>query len=74
MEPLTTLNTVSEWPLQDRLELVFRLWDQIVEEGWRPQPDEEVKAELRRRIDAYQADPSRALTWEQVESHIRRLR
>jgi len=26
--------------------LVFRLWDQIVEEGWRPQPDEEVKAEF----------------------------
>jgi putative addiction module component (TIGR02574 family) len=74
MEPLTTLNTVSGWPLQVRLELVFRLWDQIVEEGWRPQPDEQAKAELRRRIAAYQADPSRALTWEQVESHIRRLR
>jgi putative addiction module component (TIGR02574 family) len=74
MEPLTTLNTVSGWPLPVRLELVFRLWDQIVEEGWRPQPDEQAKAELRRRIAAYQADPSRALTWEQVESHIRRLR
>jgi len=52
------------------LELVFRLWDQILDEGWRPQPDEE----LKRRITAYEADSSRGLTWEQVEAHIRRPR
>ncbi len=74
MDPLSTLNAVSGWPIQDRLELVFRLWDQILDEGWRPQPNEELKAELQRRIAAYEADPSRGLTWEQVEAHIRRPR
>ena len=74
MSPLTTLDAVSGWPVQDRLELVFRLWDQILDEGWRPHPDEGLKEELRRRIAAYEADPSRGLTWEQVEAHIRRPR
>ncbi len=71
MDPLTT---VSAWPLQERLELVFRLWDQILDEGWRPEPDEQLKAELQQRIAAYEADPSRGLTWEQVEAHLRRSR
>jgi len=74
IDPLTTWSVVSGWPLQDRLELVFRLWDQILDEGWRPQPDEELKAELKRRIAAYEAEPSRGLTWEQMEAHIRRPR
>jgi putative addiction module component (TIGR02574 family) len=74
MDPQTTLNAVSDWPLPARLELVFALWDQILDEGWRPEPDEACKAELRRRIAASEADPSRGLTWEQVEAHLRRPR
>ena len=74
MEPLSTLDAVSGWPVQDRLELVFRLWDQILDEGWRPQADEELKTELRRRIAAYEADPLRGLTWEQVKAHLQRPR
>jgi putative addiction module component (TIGR02574 family) len=74
MDALTTLDALSGWPVQDRLELVYRLWDQILDEGWQPRPGEELKAELRRRIAAYEVDPTRGLTWEQVEAHIRRPR
>ena len=35
---------------------------------------EEMKAELDKRLTAYHSDPSRVLTWEQVESHVRRPR
>ena len=27
MDPTMTVQAVREWPVEDRLELVFRLWD-----------------------------------------------
>jgi hypothetical protein len=29
MDPTPTLQAVRGWPVEDRLELVFRLWDQL---------------------------------------------
>jgi putative addiction module component (TIGR02574 family) len=72
MTPQSTAQTVAEWPLDDQLELVFRIWDQIVDSGWQPQPSDELKAELDRRWAAYQADPTRGLTWEEVVARVRR--
>ena len=74
VEPSTTLDAVRAWPVQDQLELVFRLWDQITDAGWRPSPSPELLAELERRLAAHDADPSRALTWEQVVAHAKRAR
>ena len=56
------------------MDLVFQLWDQIVDAGWRPTLSPELLDELRRRLAAHDADPSRALTWEQVVEHVRRGR
>jgi putative addiction module component (TIGR02574 family) len=74
MDTFSTLDSVRTWPLVDQLELVFRLWDQITDAGWRPNPGPEVLAELDRRLAAHAADPSRALTWEQIVAHVRRPR
>jgi putative addiction module component (TIGR02574 family) len=74
MDPTTALQAVAEWPVEDQLELVFRLWDHIIDNGWKPEPSEELKAELDRRLAAYRADPSRALTWDEVMAHVRRAR
>ena len=46
----------------------------FVDNGWRPELTEELKAELDRRVTAHEADPTRALTWEQVLAHVRRPR
>ena len=70
----STLEEVRSWPIADQLDLVFQLWDQIVDNGWMPQPSAELEAELRRRLAAHDADPTRALTWEQVVAHVRRAR
>lgn len=72
MDPTATLDTVRTWPVEDQLELVFRLWDQISDAGWRPVPSPELLAELERRLAAHDADPRRALTWEQVVARVRR--
>jgi putative addiction module component (TIGR02574 family) len=74
MSATETLAAVRGWPLEDQLELAFGLWDQIVDSGWRPTPSPELAAELKRRLAAHDADPSRALTWEQVVAHVRRPR
>jgi putative addiction module component (TIGR02574 family) len=74
MDPVTTLQEVREWPVEDRLELVFRLWDQLVDDGWRPEPTDELIAELDRRLAAHEADPTNVRTWEQVLERVRRPR
>ena len=74
MDPTATLEAVQAWPLEDQLELVFRLWDQLVDAGWQPELTDELKAELDRRLAAYRADPTNVLTWEQVVARVRRPR
>jgi putative addiction module component (TIGR02574 family) len=72
MDPTITVRAVREWPVEDRLELVFHLWDQLVEDGWRPEPTEDLIAELDRRLAAHEADPTNVRTWEQVLRRVRK--
>ena len=74
MDPATTIQAARQWSVQDRLELVFGLWDQLVEDGWRPEPTDELVAELDRRMAAHEADPTNVRTWEQVLERVRRPR
>jgi putative addiction module component (TIGR02574 family) len=61
-------------PLEERLELLWQLWDQLLDDGWKPALDDERKAELDRRWANYCANPESGLTWEQVVAHVRRPR
>lgn len=72
MDTTATLDAVREWPVEDRLDLVFRLWDQITDSGWQAPPSPELLAELDRRLAAHAADPSRVLTWDQVVASLKR--
>jgi len=74
MDPTATLRAVQAWPLEDQLELVCRLWDQLVEAGWQPELTDELKDELDRRLAAYESDPTNVLTWEQVVARVKRPR
>lgn len=72
MDPTSTLRAVREWPVADRLDLVFRLWDELVEDGCQPEPTEDLVAELERRLEAHEANPSNVRTWEQVLERLRK--
>jgi len=74
MNATTTLESVRDWPIEDRLELAFGLWDQMSEAECVPEPDAELAAELQRRLARHDQDPSRALSWEQVVAHVKRAR
>ena len=70
MAPTSTLQAVREWPVEARLDLVFRLWDQLLEDGFQP----ELMDEIDRRLAAHEANPGNVRTWEQVLERVRRPR
>lgn len=74
MDATATLQATRQWPVEDRLNLVFSMWDQLVEDGWQPEPNDELIAELDRRLAAHEADPSNVRTWEQVLARVRKPR
>ena len=74
MDATATLQATRQWPVEDRLNLVFSMWDQLVEDGWQPEPNDELIAELDRRLAAHEADPSNVRTWEQALARVRKPR
>jgi putative addiction module component (TIGR02574 family) len=72
VDPTTALQEIQSWPVEDQLELVFQLWDRLVEGGWQPELTDDLKAELDRRLASYGANPENVLTWEQVVARVRR--
>jgi putative addiction module component (TIGR02574 family) len=71
MNTAAALQSLQGYPLEERLEILFQLWDQLLDGGWKPELDEELKAELERRWKAYQANPASGKTWDQVLEGIR---
>jgi putative addiction module component (TIGR02574 family) len=60
----------SRLPVADRIQLVTAVWDSLPEETVTPVSDEQ-RAELNRRLDAYEANPENVLTWNQVLEQLR---
>lgn len=71
MNSAATLQAIQEFPLEERIQLVFQVWDQLLDGGWQPPLDEGTKIELSRRLAAYRANPANVLTWEQVVANAR---
>lgn len=74
MDPTSTLQTVRQWPTEDRFELVCRLWDQLVEDGWQPEPTDDLIAELDKRLAAHEGNPTNVRSWEQVLESVRQAK
>ncbi len=74
MDTTATLLAFQTLSLEERLDLLFQLWDQVLDDGWKPTLDDQLKAELDRRWANYRANPDSGLTWEQVVEHVRRPR
>lgn len=72
MDSATAFQAIQAWPMAEQLEFVFRLWDHLRESGATLEPTEELAAELDRRLEAHEADPSNVRTWEQVLERVRR--
>jgi putative addiction module component (TIGR02574 family) len=69
------LNDVLNLPPKDRLDLVHRLWDSLLDDPDNVVLSDEQKQELDRRYEQYLKDPTEGSTWEEVEAFVRaRLR
>jgi len=60
------LTEVMHLPVADRLALVREILESVDRETLADDLTPEQRAELRRRLQAYRADPSRGVPWEQV--------
>ncbi len=67
-----TLNQIAAWPIDERLELVQQVWNHIADSDWQPSLSEEQQRELDRRLSALEANPDDVITWDEIESHVRR--
>jgi putative addiction module component (TIGR02574 family) len=72
MNSTSVLSEIDRWPADGRVELVQRVWDQLAETGWQPTLTDDQKAELDRRLQALEADPTDVVTWDAIVEHLRR--
>jgi len=63
------LDEILKLPLEERLDLVERIWDSIAADQGALPLSEEHRRELDRRID--DPDPGPSLTWEEVQKRLR---
>jgi putative addiction module component (TIGR02574 family) len=65
-----TIDELCALPVDERLKVVTAVWDSLPEETAVPISPEQ-RAELNRRLDAYEANPEQVLTWNQVLEQLR---
>lgn len=63
----------NTWPAEDQIRLLEKIWEKLVDEGSAPVITPELGAELDRRCNALDANPSTATSWATVEAraHLR---
>lgn len=62
---------IDKLPIEDRLALVEEIWDGISTDAKTLELNDQMKAELDRRIEEADANPSAGIPWELVESETR---
>lgn len=70
MDYREVLHEVENWSIDDRIRLVQDVWDHLVAEGHEPDLSDEMKAELDRRIEELDRNPSAGEPWESVKERV----
>ncbi len=68
MDLPSVLREVDAWPVEDRVLLVQKLWDRLVDQGYEPELWENLRDELDRRLAADEAAPDDVVSWEEVKA------
>jgi putative addiction module component (TIGR02574 family) len=66
----TVLREVETWSVDDQVQLVQRLWDRLEYQGYEPDLTDAQKAELDRRLAAYEENPRAGSSWADVKSRV----
>ncbi|HZL36507.1 MAG TPA: addiction module protein [Tepidisphaeraceae bacterium] len=65
------LNDLLVLPAPDRLDLIHRLWESLMNDHASLPFSDEQRQELDRRYDEYLSNPDGGSTWEDVEAFVR---
>lgn len=71
MSVLSPIEQVRSWPVSDRLEFLFQIWDELLDTGWAPGLPAEFKKELDARLAEYLNNPSDVRTWDEIEARLK---
>jgi len=66
----TVLREVETWTIDDQVQLVQRLWDRLEDQGYEPELTDGQKAELDRRLAAYEENSDVGSSWEKVKARL----
>jgi putative addiction module component (TIGR02574 family) len=61
---------IRQLPVPERIDLVERIWDSIVEDQSRFELTDAQKAELDRRLAAHEEAPDRGASWDEVKTRL----
>ena len=70
MDLQSVLAEVGSWPEADRLQLIEEVWDGLSDDGAEPEPSEELKAELDRRVEEMDRNPETGISWEVAKACV----
>ena len=70
MDVNTVLREVETWSVEDQAQLVQRLPDRLEDQGYELEFTDDQKAELDRRLAAYEQNPDAGSSWEEVKGRL----
>jgi len=69
----TLLEQSLRLPIPERIKLAAEIWDSIAVVPEQVTLSPEQMAEIERRIEDYQNDPTKLIPWEQVKERVRQI-
>lgn len=74
MSVATIIEQIEELNPDEKADLVYQVWNQLVDSGWQPPLSESHAAVIDRRLQALDANPRAVLTWDEIVAYVRRDR
>ncbi len=66
----TQVASILELSVPERLRIVEDIWDSIAEDSDHLEISDDLKAELDRRMDAYEKNPHEGVPWEELRDRL----
>ena len=74
MSVATILKLIEELNPDEKADLVYHVWNQLVDSGWQPPLSESHATVLDRLLAVLNANPSAVLSWDEIVAYARRER
>ncbi len=74
MDQDAILDEISHWPVEQRLRLIEEVWDGLPAAAQDGALSDDIRNLLDQRAAALDNEPENLLSWDQIESYVRRPR